>query len=50
MNVLVIEYPGLSTYQIRQMIERLMKGSTAPQPELGANIEAIEAGAGRADW
>jgi ribose 5-phosphate isomerase RpiB len=49
-NVLVIEYPGLSTYQIRQMIERVMKGSTAPQPELGANIAAIEAGGGRADW
>ena len=49
-NVLVIEYPALSTYQIRQMIERVMKGSTAPQPELSANISAIEAGGGRADW
>lgn len=49
-NVLVIEYAGQSTFQVRQMIERLLRGATAPQPELSASIEAIEAGGGRADW
>lgn len=49
-NVLVIEYTGQSTFQVRQMIDRLLKGATAPQPELSASIEAIEAGGGRADW
>lgn len=49
-NLLVLEYPGQSTFQIRQMIQRLINGPTAAPPEMLANIETIEAGAGRADW
>lgn len=49
-NVLVVEYPGGSTFQIKQMIDRLTRGSTAPTPELTATLESIEAGGGRADW
>ncbi|NLX12578.1 MAG: RpiB/LacA/LacB family sugar-phosphate isomerase [Phycisphaerales bacterium] len=49
-NMLVIEYPRLTTYLMRQMIDRLMSSSTAASPELFASIEAIEQGGGRADW
>jgi ribose 5-phosphate isomerase RpiB len=49
-NVLVVEYPRQTTYQVRQMIERLRNGATAPRPETAATIAAIEEGGGRADW
>ena len=49
-NVLVIEYPRQTAYMMTQMIDRLLKGSTTVQPEVGAAINAIEAGGGRADW
>lgn len=49
-NLLVIELPGQSTWSMRQMIERLLKGPTAPRPELVATLESIEQGGGRADW
>lgn len=49
-NVLVIEYPGQTTYQMRQMIHRFMAGPTAAYPEIGAMITSIEQGGGRADW
>lgn len=49
-NVLVIEYPRQTTYMMAQMIDRLVKGPTAARPEIGASIEVIEQGGGRADW
>lgn len=49
-NVLVIEYPRQTSYMMTQMIDRLIKGPTCAQPEVGATINAIEAGGGRADW
>jgi ribose 5-phosphate isomerase RpiB len=49
-NVLVIEYPGQSAFAMRQMIERLVRGAIAPQADMSATIESIEAGGGRADW
>jgi len=49
-NVLVIEYPRQTSYLMAQMIDRLVKGATAAQPELGAAINVIESGGGRADW
>jgi ribose 5-phosphate isomerase RpiB len=49
-NVLVIEYLNQSAYQMEQMIDRFVKGPTAAQPEIGASIEVIESGGGRADW
>lgn len=48
-NVLVVEYPAQTTYLMKQMIERLVKGPTAVRPETTAMIEAIEQGGGRAD-
>lgn len=49
-NVLVLEYPVQTSFQIRQMIDRFRKGATAPHPELVGMIESIEQGGGRADW
>lgn len=49
-NVLVIEYPTQTTYQMKQMIDRFLAGATAPRPETAAAIEVIEQGDGRADW
>jgi hypothetical protein len=49
-NVLVIEYPRQSSYMMAQMIDRLCKGPTCAQPEIGAVINVIESGGGRADW
>ena len=48
-NVLVVEYPAQTTYLMKQMIERLVKGPTAVRPETAAMIEAIEQGGDRAD-
>lgn len=48
-NVLVLEYPTLTPYQMKQMIERLLSGPGKPPQETAAAIEAIEQGAGRAD-
>jgi len=48
-NVLIVEYPTQTTYLMKQMIERLVKGPTAVRPETAAMIEAIEQGGGRAD-
>lgn len=49
-NVLVIEYPRQSSYMMTQMIDRLIKGPTCALPEVGAAINVIESGGGRADW
>lgn len=49
-NVLVLEYATLTTYQMKQMIERFMAGPTSPPPETSATLSAIELGGGRADW
>ena len=49
-NILVIEYPTQTAYQIKQMVERFLSGPTAARPETAAAIEAIEQGGGRADW
>jgi len=49
-NVLVLEYPTLTTYQMNQMIDRLMAGATSAPPEIAATIEIIEQGGGCADW
>lgn len=49
-NVLVLEYPTLTPYQMKQMIDRLLAGPTSPPAETLANIENIEQGDGRADW
>jgi ribose 5-phosphate isomerase RpiB len=43
-NLLVIEYPDMTTYQMKQMIERMQKGASAPQPEIRAALEQIEQG------
>jgi ribose 5-phosphate isomerase RpiB len=43
-NLLVIEYPNMTTYQMKQMIERMLKGATAPQPEVRAALEQIKQG------
>lgn len=50
LNVLVIEYPRQSSYLMAQMIDRLLKGPTCALPEIGAMINVIESGGGRADW
>ena len=49
-NVLVIEYPHLTPYLMRQMIDRFVAGSTMPRPEVAAMVSEIEQGGGRADW
>ncbi len=49
-NVLVIEYPRQTSYQMAQMIERLVRGPTSARAEVGASINVIEQGGGRADW
>ena len=49
-NVLVIEYPTKTVFQMRQMIDRMMAGATSPHAEIAATIENIEQGGGRADW
>jgi hypothetical protein len=49
-NVLVIEYPRQTAYLMAQMIDRLIKGPTCAPPEIGAAINIIESGGGRADW
>jgi ribose 5-phosphate isomerase RpiB len=43
-NVLVLEYPTLTTYQMKQMIDRLKAGASSPSVEMVAIIEAIEQG------
>ncbi|HPD30668.1 MAG TPA: RpiB/LacA/LacB family sugar-phosphate isomerase [Phycisphaerae bacterium] len=47
-NVLVLEYPTLTPYQMKQMIDRLLAGASPPA-EMLAEIEAVEQGGGRAD-
>ena len=49
-NVLVLEYPTLTTYQMKQMIERLLAGAASAPAETAKAIEAIEQGSGCADW
>jgi len=49
-NVLVIEHDRQTTFQMRQMIDRLVRGPTSARPELAASLEVIEQGGGRADW
>jgi ribose 5-phosphate isomerase RpiB len=49
-NVLVLEYPVQTPYQMRQMIERFLAGPTTAQAEIAAAISNIEQGGGRADW
>jgi hypothetical protein len=48
-NVLVIEYPTLTPYLMKQMIRRLTAGARAPRPELAEVLRAIEQGDGDAD-
>jgi ribose 5-phosphate isomerase RpiB len=48
-NVLVLEYPTLTPYQMKQMIDRLLAGPAGPPQETAGAIEAIEQGGGRAD-
>ncbi|MGQ9648842.1 MAG: RpiB/LacA/LacB family sugar-phosphate isomerase [Phycisphaerae bacterium] len=48
-NVLVLEYTALTTYQMKQMIDRLLAGTSSPPAETLAGIEAIEREGGRAD-
>lgn len=48
-NVLVMEYPSQTTYQMKQMIDRLINCSTEGRSETLRLIEAIEQGDGRAD-
>ena len=43
-NVLVLEYPTLTTYQMKQMIDLLKVGASSPMAEMIAAIEAIEQG------
>jgi len=48
-NVLVIEYTAQTTYQMKQMVARLVAGPASASPETAATIAAIEQGGGRAD-
>ncbi len=48
-NVLVLEYPTLTPYQMKQMIDRLLAGPANPPQETATVIGAIEQGGGRAD-
>jgi len=48
-NVLVIEYPMQTTFQMKQMIDRLMNCANSVRPETLALIGALEQGDGRAD-
>ncbi len=48
-NVLVLEYPTLTPYQMKQMIDRLLAGPASPPPETAGQIETVEQGGGRAD-
>jgi len=43
-NVLVLEYPTLTTYQMKQMIDRLREGAASAPAETSAAIAAIEQG------
>lgn len=49
-NLLVVEYPVMSTFSVKQMIERMLFGPTQPVAEVAEMIQKIEQGAGRADW
>lgn len=48
-NVLVIEYPTQTPFQMKEMIARLMAAPAAARKEVAAMIETIEQGDGRAD-
>jgi len=48
-NVLVIEYPRQTTYQVKQMIDRLKTAPAAASAETAAVIAALEQGGGHAD-
>jgi len=48
-NVLVIEYPTQTPFQMKEMVARLMASSSAARKEVAAMIESIEQGDGRAD-
>ncbi|UCD27999.1 MAG: RpiB/LacA/LacB family sugar-phosphate isomerase [Planctomycetota bacterium] len=48
-NVLVLEYPTQTTFQMRQMIDRLINCSTQGRAETLAMIEALEKGNGNAN-
>lgn len=48
-NVLVLEYPTQTPYQMRQMIERFLAGPATAQPEIAAAVSDIEQGGNHAD-
>jgi len=48
-NVLVIEYPTLTPYLMKQMIWRLVSAARTPKPELAEAIRAVEQGDDDAD-
>lgn len=48
-NVLVIEYPTLTAYLMKQMIWRLKAGARTPKPEVAELIQAIEQGGANAN-
>jgi len=48
-NVLVIEYMTQTTYQMKQMVARLVAGAESARPEAASAITAIEQGDERAD-
>ena len=49
-NVLVIEYPTRTVFQMKQMIERMRNGASSAKAQTAAMIADIEKGGGRADW
>jgi ribose 5-phosphate isomerase RpiB len=48
-NVLVMEYPALTPYQMRQMIDRLIAGPVMPPEETAKVFDMVEQGAVRAN-
>jgi len=48
--VLVIEYPHLTPYLMRQMVDRFVAGATMARPEVAAMISEMEQGGSGADW
>ena len=48
-NVLVIEYPLQTPFQMKEMIARFMAAPSGARKEVAAMIETIEQGDGRAD-
>jgi hypothetical protein len=47
-NVLILEYPGLTTYQMKQMVNRLRSAPSSPPADTAEAISTLEKGADHA--